>query len=53
MLGEIFFRRGANLESREAHIHPKNTQVPPPPPGLRAQEQASSRRGKLDILHEQ
>ena len=52
MLGEIFFRRGANLESREAHIHPKNTQVPPPP-GLRAQEQASSRRGKLDILHEQ
>ena len=27
----MFFRRGANLESRAAHIHPKNTQVPPPP----------------------
>ena len=30
ILGEMFFRRGANLESRAAHIHPQNTQVPPP-----------------------
>ena len=26
----FFLERGANLESREAHTHPKNTQVPPP-----------------------
>ena len=31
VLGEIFLERGANLESRAAHTHPKNTQVPPPP----------------------
>ena len=30
----MFFERGANLESRAAHTHPKNTQVPPPPPGV-------------------
>ena len=28
-LGKFFLKRGANLESRAAHIHPKNTQVPP------------------------
>ena len=32
---KIFLERGANLESRAAHTHPKNTQVPPPPPGLK------------------
>ena len=26
----MFLERGANLESRAAHTHPKNTQVPPP-----------------------
>ena len=26
---EIFFERGGNLESRAAHTHPKNAQVPP------------------------
>ena len=31
----MFFERGANLESRAAHSHPKNTQVLPP--GLYAQ----------------
>ena len=25
--GKFFFERGANLESRAAHTHPKNTQV--------------------------
>ena len=30
ILGEIFLERGANLESRAAHTHPKNTQVSPP-----------------------
>ena len=29
--GNFFLERGANLESRAAHTHPKNTQVPPPP----------------------
>ena len=29
--GKFFLERGANLESRAAHPHPKNTQVPPPP----------------------
>ena len=29
ILGEIFLERGANLESRAAHTHPNNTQVPP------------------------
>ena len=29
ILGEFFLERGANLESRAAHTHPKNTQVPP------------------------
>ena len=29
--GKFFLERGANLESRVAHTHPKNTQVPPPP----------------------
>ena len=28
--GNYFLERGANLESRAAHTHPKNTQVPPP-----------------------
>ena len=28
----FFLERGANLESRAAHTHPKNTQVPPPGP---------------------
>ena len=28
--GFFFLERGANLESRAAHTHPKNTQVPPP-----------------------
>ena len=32
ILGEIFLERGANLESRAAHTHQKNTQMPPPPP---------------------
>ena len=27
--GNYFLERGANLESRAAHTHPKNTQVPP------------------------
>ena len=27
--GKFFLERGANLESRAAHTHPKNTQVPP------------------------
>ena len=27
----MFLERGANLESRAAHTHPKNTQVSPPP----------------------
>ena len=27
---EKFLKRGANLESRAAHTHPKKTQVPPP-----------------------
>ena len=31
ILGEVFLKRGANLESRAAHTHPKHTQVPPPP----------------------
>ena len=26
----MFLERGANLESRAVHTHPKNTQVPPP-----------------------
>ena len=30
--GNFFLERGANLESRAAHTHPKNTQVNPPPP---------------------
>ena len=29
--GKLFLERGANLQSRAAHTHPKNTQVPPPP----------------------
>ena len=29
--GKFFLERGANLESRAAHNHPKNTQVPPAP----------------------
>ena len=29
ILGEVFLKRGANLESRAAHTHPKHTQVPP------------------------
>ena len=32
--GNFFLERGTNLESRAAHTHPKNTQVPPHPPGL-------------------
>ena len=32
ILGKIFLERGANLESRAAHTHQKNTQVPPHPP---------------------
>ena len=28
-LGEFFLERGANLESRAAHTHPKNTKCPP------------------------
>ena len=35
VLGEIFLERGANFESRAAHTHPKNTQVPPPPVNFR------------------
>ena len=31
ILGEIFLERGTNLESRAAHTHQKNTQMPPPP----------------------
>ena len=31
--GNLFLERGANLESRAAHTHPKNTEVPPPPGG--------------------
>ena len=27
----MFLEWGANLESRAAHTHPKNTQVPPTP----------------------
>ena len=30
-MGKFFLERGANLKSRAAHTHPKNTQVPPPP----------------------
>ena len=30
--GKFFIERGANLESRAALTHPKNTQGPPPPP---------------------
>ena len=30
ILWEFFLERGANLESRVAHTHPRNTQVPPP-----------------------
>ena len=30
--GNFFLELGANLESRVAHTHPKNTQVPPPGP---------------------
>ena len=33
--GKFFLEQGANLESRAAHTHPKNTQVPPPPAMLR------------------
>ena len=29
--GIFLLERSANLESRVAHTHPKNTQVPPPP----------------------
>ena len=29
--GKFVLERGANLESRAAHTHQKNTQVPPPP----------------------
>ena len=32
--GKFFSERGANLEFRAAHTHLKNTQVPPPPPGV-------------------
>ena len=31
--GYFFLERGASLESRAAHTHPKKTQVSPPPPG--------------------
>ena len=31
--GKCFLELGANLESREAHTNPKDTQVPPPPGG--------------------
>ena len=31
--GKFFLERGANLESRAAHTHPKNIHVPPPPGG--------------------
>ena len=31
--GIFFLERHANLESRAAHTHPKNTQVPHPPGG--------------------
>ena len=30
MLGEFFLERGANLESRSAHTHPKIPKCPPP-----------------------
>ena len=37
ILGEMFLERGANLESRAVHTHPKNTRLPPPPPpGVKA-----------------
>ena len=40
----FFLERGANLESRAARPHPKNTQVLPPAPGLWGHELASSFR---------
>ena len=44
LIVNFFVERGANLESRAAHTHPKNTQVPPP--GLwQGQWEASGIRG--------
>ena len=45
--GKFFLKRGANLESRAAHIHPKNTQVPPPPPHPRVPESLEKATAEL------
>ena len=45
--GKFFIERGANLESRAAITHPKNTQVPPPPGAI-----ASVRINEVSVLSE-
>ena len=48
--GNFFLERGANLESRAAHTHRKNTQVPPR--GLRVQSLAGRQWRRLIPYHD-